>query len=135
NRAELHLHASGDEVGEIMFGRDGIDDANVKGSISARRGAAGAAPLYIYEGPYNTGSAWTSRLTILPGGNVGIGTTTPTSRLHVIGNFTASGTKSAIVETESYGMRKLYAIEAPDVRFMDVIKIDIEGEQWVEINP
>ena len=34
----------------------------------------------------------TARLTVLNGGNVGIGTTAPTQRLHVIGNILASGT-------------------------------------------
>ncbi len=76
------------------------------------------------------------RLIIDTNGYVGIGISSPTSRLHVNGNFTATGTKSATVETEHYGTRKLYAIEAPDVRFIDVVKVDnLEGEQWVEINP
>lgn len=52
-------------------------------------------------------------------GNVGIGSGTPTARLHVNGNFVATGSKSAIVRTSSYGERKLYAIEAPTVRFVD----------------
>jgi len=51
-------------------------------------------------------------------GNVGIGTTTPASTLTITGNFSATGTKSAVVNT-SYGIRKLYAMESPDVRFYD----------------
>jgi len=51
-------------------------------------------------------------------GNVGIGTTGPASTLTVVGNFSATGTKSAVVNT-SYGMRKLYAMESPDIRFYD----------------
>lgn len=33
--------------------------------------------------------------------------------------MTASGTKSAVVETESYGERLLYAVESPEVWFED----------------
>jgi len=66
-------------------------------------------------------SFWTSdteRIRVDSGGNVGIGTTSPASTLTIVGNFSATGTKSAVVNT-SYGMRKLYAIESPDIRFYD----------------
>jgi hypothetical protein len=36
------------------------------------------------------------------------------------GNMTASGTKNAVVATEQYGSRKLYAMESPEVWFEDV---------------
>ena len=71
-----------------MFGRDDRVDANVRWSISARSGGSGSSPLYIYEGPYNTGGSWDARLAIFPGGNVGIGSTNPTTRLQVNGSFT-----------------------------------------------
>jgi len=35
------------------------------------------------------------------------------------GNYSANGTKNAIVSTESYGKRKLYSDESVDVRFFD----------------
>ena len=35
------------------------------------------------------------------------------------GSFGAGGTKSAIVNTATYGQRKLDAVEAPEVRFSD----------------
>jgi len=35
------------------------------------------------------------------------------------GNYSANGTKNAIVNTESYGKRKLYSDESVDVRFFD----------------
>ncbi|MBI2102052.1 hypothetical protein HYT53_05580 [Candidatus Woesearchaeota archaeon] len=55
---------------------------------------------------------------ITSAGNVGIGTTTPASTLTITGNFSATGTKSAVVNT-TYGTRKLYAMESPDIRFYD----------------
>ena len=55
---------------------------------------------------------------LLKDSNVGIGTTGPASTLTVVGNFSATGTKSAVVNT-SYGIRKLYAMESPDIRFYD----------------
>jgi hypothetical protein len=39
--------------------------------------------------------------------------------LHVGGDFTVDGEKSAVVETENYGDRKLYAFEQPTNRFAD----------------
>jgi len=66
----------------------------------------------------NNGASGTELMRIDENGNVGIGTTTPASTLTITGNFSATGTKSAVVNT-SYGMRKLYAIESPDVSFYD----------------
>ena len=53
------------------------------------------------------------------GGKVGIGSTNPTSTLYVNGSFTATGSKSSLVETASYGKRKLYAVESPENWFED----------------
>jgi hypothetical protein len=61
----------------------------------------------------------TETMRIQNGGNVGIGTDSPAARLHVIGDFIATGTKSALVETASYGKRELYAIESPENWFED----------------
>ena len=54
------------------------------------------------------------------GGNVGIGKTTPNAKLYVVGNFIATGTKSAVVRTNSYGGRQLYAMESPENWFEDL---------------
>ena len=50
--------------------------------------------------------------------NVGIGTTTPTSRLHVVGDFTATGTKNFQIAHPVEPDRKLLvhsALEGPEV--------------------
>jgi hypothetical protein len=39
--------------------------------------------------------------------------------LTINGNFTVTGTKAATVQTQDYGKRMLYAVEAPDNRFSD----------------
>ncbi|NIK10929.1 phage tail spike protein [Alkalibacillus almallahensis] len=55
--------------------------------------------------------------------------------VRIVGDMNATGSKSAIVETENYGNRKMYAVEAPDVRFMDVIEVTLDqGEHWVNLN-
>ena len=56
--------------------------------------------------------------------------------LFVWGNLSASGSKPAVVDTENYGRRKLYAVEAPDVRFCDVIETELTGgTNHIEIDP
>jgi len=69
-------------------------------------------------------------------GNVGIGTTSPTAKLYVAGDFIATGTKSALVETASYGKRQLYAMESPENWFEDFGGAQlIHGRAIVEIDP
>jgi hypothetical protein len=54
----------------------------------------------------------------------------------VYGSFAVSGSKSAVVETEDYGWRKLYALETPDNRFVTYIETELEvGEHYIEIEP
>ena len=78
----------------------------------------------------------TETMRIQEGGNVGIGTTSPTAKLHVIGDFIATGTKSALVETASYGKRQLYALESPENWFEDLGGGQlIQGRAVVKIDP
>lgn len=46
--------------------------------------------------------------------------TTPVFTVNQSGNMTAAGTKSAVVQTNDYGQRLLYAVESPEVLFEDV---------------
>ena len=92
------------------------------------------------------------RIVTYHGALFGIGTTSPSEKLHVIGNILATGSKSAVVNTTHYGQRKLYALESPEVRFADeglarlvdgVARVDldpvfletIEGEYLVHVTP
>ena len=75
-------------------------------------------------------------MTLDNSGQVGIGTVSPSQMLHVNGNFVASGTKSAIVDTAHYGQRKLYAFEQASNRFADEGKAKlVNGVARVELDP
>lgn len=53
------------------------------------------------------------------------------------GNMWAQGTKSAVVQTENYGQRLLYAVESPEVLFEDVgtAALPASGETTVAFDP
>ena len=56
--------------------------------------------------------------------------------LDASGNFGVSGTKSSVVQTTDHGIRKLYAVEAPDVRFSDEGMAHLlDGQGRVELEP
>jgi len=60
-----------------------------------------------------------SAATLRTSGNFTVDGNLNTRTLLVNGNFTATGLKSATVETSSYGKRKLYAMESPENWFED----------------
>ncbi len=52
------------------------------------------------------------------------------------GNFAATGTKSAVVQTQDHGWRSLYAMESPEVLFEDVGTAQLtDGQAVVPIDP
>lgn len=54
----------------------------------------------------------------------------------VYGAFSVTGQKSAVVKTEDYGWRKLYALETPDNRFVTYVEKELPiGEHYIEIEP
>jgi hypothetical protein len=56
--------------------------------------------------------------------------------MHATGDITADGSKSAVVDTEDYGRRKLYAVESPEVWFEDIGSDQlVDGEAKVTIDP
>lgn len=97
------------------------------GSIMLQPGAGGKAPSQGRPG----------NVILAPtGGNVGIGTTSPGAKLFVAGNFIATGSKSALVETASYGKRQLYAVESPENWFEDFGRAQlIQGRTTVRLDP
>lgn len=55
---------------------------------------------------------------------------------HATGDITADGSKSAVVDTENYGKRKLYAVESSEVWFEDIGSGQlVDGEATVTIDP
>lgn len=59
-----------------------------------------------------------ARLFLKAGGNVGIGTTIPTAKLHVVGNFRATGSKSFVIDhpLDPVGKQLIHAtLEGPEV--------------------
>ncbi len=55
---------------------------------------------------------------------------------HATGDITADGSKSAVVDTEDYGKRKLYAVESSEVWFEDIGSAKlVDGEATVTIDP
>jgi hypothetical protein len=89
-----------------------------------------------------TGSAWQDNVTIERSGDVGIGQMIPGAKLdvngtiHASGDLTADGTKPAVVDTQDYGRRKLYAMESPSVWFEDFGTAQlVDGEAVVTLDP
>jgi len=75
------------------------------------------------------------KFTILPSGNVGIGTANPTAKLYVNGDLCATGAKNAVVPTH-LGMTKVYSQESPEVWFEDFGSGRLrEGEVAIELDP
>lgn len=87
---ELRLKSGGvDGNMSLLRFQNSIDDGNFSGGISCIRRGGTAHDLVFYT--------WgqSERMRILNGGNVGIGTTTPTEALDVNGNILASGEVTA----------------------------------------
>jgi hypothetical protein len=56
--------------------------------------------------------------------------------MHAVGDFTATGTKAAIVQTRDFGWRHLYAMESPQTWFEDFGQASLaSGEAVVSIEP
>ena len=100
------------------------------------RGGNGGS-IMLQPGSGGSPGGKTGNVILVPnGGRVGVGTTSPTATLYVAGNFIATGSKSALVETISYGKRQLYAMESPENWFEDFGRAQLRrGQAVVNIDP
>jgi hypothetical protein len=123
----------------LMTGGSGADCTAASVRCSAYIGGNGGS-VTLQPGAGGRGISSSGRpgnvLLAPTGGKVGIGTSSPTAELHVIGNFIATGSKSALVKTASYGKRQLYATESPENWFEDFGKAQLSGGRAiVQIDP
>jgi hypothetical protein len=83
----LNLHGAGDTYNYATFYLQNHDRTRYWG-LGHRKEAGYENDFFIEE--YN-GSTYTTQFVIKPGGNIGIGTRTPSEKLHVAGNILATG--------------------------------------------
>ena len=68
------------------------------------------------------GSTWSRRITVTNGGNVGIGTASPTQRLHVIGN--------ALFNNSSFGTASIRLLGVGSSTGLDILADSNDGYFW-----
>jgi hypothetical protein len=101
------------------------------GSITLQPGLGGSA-----EGSGRIPGSPGNIILAPSGGRVAIGTASPAAELYVVGDFIATGIKSALVETASYGKRQLYAVESAENWFEDFGGAQlIHGRATVKLDP
>jgi hypothetical protein len=114
NRAELHLHAIGENsISEIFFGSNSRSDSNVRWTLSDRGISEGK--FILYEGPALKGY-FAPRITVLRGGNVGIGIENPTSKFTIYGTK-AEGWNSGIELNREGGGKGWIAVDGDGMKF------------------
>ncbi|HNS53056.1 MAG TPA: hypothetical protein PKO09_17995 [Anaerolineae bacterium] len=121
--AAVHGHATGESSDGVWGESTATDGRGVAGFASAYTGATKGVYGTVFSpagyGVYGAASS--------PTGNYGV---------YSSGNFAATGTKAAIVQTQDYDWRHLYAVESPEVLFEDVGSAQlVEGWAVVAIDP
>jgi hypothetical protein len=106
---------SSSTFGRVIAGDDGWDTFAI---------------LQVQDGSINNRTSITVTPNVVQWGHVGCST-------YASGDFTViNGTKAATVQTDTYGLRKLYALETPDNRFVTYIEKELPiGEHYIEIEP
>ena len=142
-----------DENGNVSLGGNlAMHFKNIEGVFNATifnatignvngHGAKGYAQIHMPGDSVNTGNMfinWGTGRSLVFGGGKGSPqmSVDPDGNLWVRGELRASGAKPAIVETESYGTRKLYAVESPEVLFSDegMGKLEV-GTARIQLDP
>jgi hypothetical protein len=115
----------------------GTGAACVPASIRCALVGGNGGSVLLQPGAGESPSGKSGNVLLAPSnGNVGIGTTSPAAKLYVVGNFIATGTKSALVKTSSYGGRQLYAMESPENWFEDFGGAQlVHGRATVKLDP
>ena len=125
--AELHSQRSSTNYAHVYASAfQDVDDDDAVVGAHVRYGS-GYGDIEVYPGAVFIGARYGSNITDLEVSSDGV---------TVYGAFSVTGQKSAVVETEDYGWRKLYALETPDNRFVAYMEKELDiGEHYIEIEP
>ncbi|NJP37931.1 Gp37-like protein [Alkalicoccus luteus] len=128
---ELQLYAKGNRrarIGETFWlqGADGFTgglEIGDRGHMLSMRGTrmtnyaeATGANNFAWEVRLDTNGSYSTAINVHNNGN-----------FRVYNDLQVDGNKNAVVKTADYGRRKMYALETPDSRFMDVIDITLDN--------
>jgi hypothetical protein len=129
----IGIYVAGNYAYVASFGDNGVEVLDITGldAPAASIGAVEAGTLDV------TGNAQVGHNLNVHGGlNVGSGGALVGGDLAVSGDFVVVGTKSAVVATEDYGRRTLYAVESPGNWFEDFGSAQlVDGQAVVDIEP
>ena len=120
-----------DSLGNATFTSVEAFNINSENQIKANNGFV----VNRQDGGRNEYGPWGVSFSDADGSSKGLWSSA-SGNFHTAGNYTAQGTKNAIVNTENYGKRKLYADESADVRFFDRGESQLEdGKATILFDP
>jgi hypothetical protein len=112
----LYARGGDGDAADIVLGANGSSESNNDGYLASDPSFDSDLVLIGYDQVdihLDQDNDQSSLFRVLEGGNF------PVFWVDELGNTDALGTKSAVVTTPSYGQRKLYAVESPEVWFED----------------
>jgi hypothetical protein len=136
----IYGYAGGPAIGNNAFGEsvNGIRETNIFQTAggSVKIGAVGAGNTSLYTSSLQ-------RLTVLADGNVGIGTTTPTEKLHVIGNALISGsvTAASYITSSDENLKDIISTDGDVIKYKwknkqdDLVHIGYSAQEKREFYP
>jgi len=129
----LYARGGDGDAADIVLGANGMSEWNNDGYLSSDPSFDSDLVLIGYDQVdihLDQDNDQSSLFRVLEGGNF------PVFWVDELGNTHALGTKSAVVRTPSYGQRKLYAVESPEVWFEDFGAAQlVNGQATVTIEP